>query len=116
MLHSVLPLTEHSFIDANVHISGVEMGILEVPLYEVNIKSSFLKWQHFMKSRDGEKTEKLAEKFPGVFPASVVTHSVKAKREAIKKQGKEEIGLSGTFLENIGGVEKGKGGESLDEK
>ena len=26
---------------------------------------------------------------------------MKAKREAIKEQGKEEIGLSGTFLENI---------------
>ena len=26
---------------------------------------------------------------------------MKAKKEAIKEQGKEEIGLSGTFLENI---------------
>ena len=31
----------------------------------------------------------------------MVTHSIKAKKEAIKEQGKEEIGLSGTFLENI---------------
>ena len=53
------------------------------------------------KPRDDEKTEELAEKFPGIFPASVVTHSMKAKKEAIKEQGKEEIGLSGTFLENI---------------
>ena len=45
--------------------------------------------------------EKLAEKFPGIFPASVVTHEIKAKKEALKEQGKEEIGLSGTFLENI---------------
>ena len=45
--------------------------------------------------------ERLAEKFPGIFPASVVTRSMKAKKEAIKEQGKEEIGLSGTFLENI---------------
>ena len=53
------------------------------------------------KPRDDEKTERLAEKFTGIFPASVVTRSMKAKKEAIKEQGKEEIGLSGTFLENI---------------
>ena len=40
--------------------------------------------------------------FPGIFPASVVTRSMKAK-EAIKEQGKEEIGLSSTFLEKIDG-------------
>ena len=28
---------------------------------------------------------------------------MKVKKEAIKEQGKEEIGLSGTFLENIEG-------------
>ena len=55
------------------------------------------------KPRDDEKTERLAEKFPGIFPASVLTRSMKAKKEAIKEQGKEEIGLSGTFLENIDG-------------
>ena len=55
------------------------------------------------KPRDDEKTERLAEKFPGIFPASVDTRSMKAKKEAIKEQGKEEIGLSGTFLENIEG-------------
>ena len=33
----------------------------------------------------------------------MVTSSIKAKKEAIKEQGKEEIGLSGTFLENIDG-------------
>ena len=53
------------------------------------------------KPRDDKKMEKLAEKFPGIFPASVVTCSMKAKGEAIKEQGKEEIGLSGTFLENV---------------
>ena len=42
MLDSVLPLTENSITGANVLISGVEMGILEVPLHEVNIKSSFI--------------------------------------------------------------------------
>ena len=42
MLDSVLPLTENSFMGANVLISGVEMGVLEVPLHEVNIKSSLI--------------------------------------------------------------------------
>ena len=133
MLDSVLPLTENSFTGANVLISGVEMGVLEVPLHEVNIKSSLINGNIVIgtrpslpvegislilgndlagekvmvdprvveKPRDDEKTERLAEKFPGIFPASVVTRSMKAK-EAIKEQGKEEIGLSGTFLENIG--------------
>ena len=41
-LDSVLPLTENSFTGANVLISGVEMGVLEVPLHEVNIKSSLI--------------------------------------------------------------------------
>ena len=133
MLDSVLPLTENSFTGANVLISGVEMGILEVPLHEVNIKSSLINGNIVIgmrpslpvegislilgndlagekvmvdprvveKPRDDENTERLAEKFPGIFPASVVTRSMKAKKEAIKEQGKEEIGLSGTFLENI---------------
>ena len=56
------------------------------------------------KPRDDEKMERLAEKFSGIFPASVVTCSMKAKKEAIKEKGKEEIGLSGTFLENIDGT------------
>ena len=133
MLDSVLPLTKNSFTGANVLISGVEMGILEVPLHEVNIKSSLINGNIVIgmrpslpvegislilgndlagekvmvdprvveKPRDDENTERLAEKFPGIFPASVVTRSMKAKKEAIKEQGKEEIGLSGTFLENI---------------
>ena len=133
MLDSVLPLTENSFTGANVLISGVEMGVLEVPLHEVNIKSSLINGNIVIgmrpslpvegislilgndlagekvmvdprvveKPRDDVKTERLAEKFPGIFPASVVTRSMKAKKEAIKEQGKEEIGLSGTFLESI---------------
>ena len=133
MLDSVLPLTENSFTGANVLISGVEMGVLEVPLHEVNIKSSLINGNIVIgmrpslpvegislilgndlagekvmvdprvveKPRDDEETERLAEKFPGISPASVVTYSMKAKKEAIKEQGKEEIGLSGTFLENI---------------
>ena len=40
------------------------------------------------KPRDDEKTERLAEKFPGIFPASVVTRSIKAKKEAIKERRK----------------------------
>ena len=133
MLDSVPPLTENSFTGANVLISGVEMGVLEVPLHEVNIKSSLINGNIVIgmrpslpvegislilgndlagekvmvdprvveKPRDDENTERLAETFPGIFPASVVTRSMKAKKEAIKEQGKEEIGLSGTFLENI---------------
>ena len=133
MLDSVLPLTENSFTGANVLISGVEMGVLEVPLHEVNIKSSLINGNIVIgtrpslpvegislilgndlagekvmvdprvveKPRDDGKTERLAEKFPGIFPASVVTRSMKAKKEVINEQGKEEIGLSGTFLENI---------------
>ena len=42
MLDSVLPLTENSFTGANVLISGVEMGVLQVPHHEVNIKSSLI--------------------------------------------------------------------------
>ena len=108
------------------------MDALEVPLHEVNIKSSLINGNIVIgirpslpvegislilgngekimvdqrvveKPRDDEKMERLAEKFPGIFPASVVTRSMKAKKEAIKEQGKEEIGLSGTFLENIEG-------------
>ena len=43
------------------------------------------------KPRDDEKTERLAEKFPGIFPVSVVTRLMKATREAIKEQGKKKI-------------------------
>ena len=141
MLDSVLPLTKNSFTGANVLISGVEMGILEVPLHEVYIKSSLINGNIVIGMRpslpvegislilgndlagervmvdprvvENEKTERLAEKFPGIFPASVVTRSVKAK-EAIKEQGKEEIGLSGTFLENIDGKFEERNKEKAD--
>ena len=130
MLDTVLPLTENSFTGANVLISGVEMGVLEIPFHEVNIKSSLINGNIVIgmrpslpvegislilgnglagervmvdqrvveKPREYEKTEKLTEKFPGIFPAPVVTRSMKAKKEAIKEQGKEEIGLSGKVL------------------
>ena len=146
MLDSVLPITENSFTGANVLISGVEMGILEVPLHEVNIKSSLINGNIVIgmrpslpvegislilgndlagekvmvdprvveKPRDDERTERLAEKFPGIFPASVVTRSMKAKEEAIKEQGKEEIGLSGTFLVNIDGKFEERNKEKAD--
>ena len=146
MLDSVLPLTENSFTGANVLISGVEMGVLEVPLHEVNIKSSLINGNIVIgmrpslpvegislilgndlagervmvdprvveTPRDDEKTERLAEKFPGIFPASVVTRSMKAKKEAIKEQGKEEIGLSGTFLENNDGKFEERNKEKAD--
>ena len=146
MLDSVLPLTENSFTGANVLTSGVEMGVLEVPLHEVNIKSSLINGNIVIgmrpslpvegislilendlagekvmvdprvveKPRDDEKTERLAEKFPGIFPASVVTRSMKAKKEAIKEQGKEEIDLSGTFLENIDGKFEERNKEKAD--
>ena len=146
MLDSVLPLTENSFTGANVLISGVEMGILEVPLHEVNIKSSLINGNIVIgmrpslpvegislilgndlagekvmvdprvveKPRDDENTERLAEKFPGIFPASVVTRSMKAKKEAIKEQGNEEIDLSGTFLENIDGKFEERNKEKAD--
>ena len=146
MLDSVLPLTENSFTGANVLISGVEMGVLEVPLHEVNIKSSLINGNIVIgtrpslpvegislilgndlagekvmvdprvveKPRDDEETERLAEKFPGIFPASVVTRSMKAKKEVIKEQGKEETGLSGTFLENIDGKFEERNKEKAD--
>ena len=146
MLDSVLPLTENSFTGANVLISGVEMGVLEVPLHEVNIKSSLINGNIVIgmrpslpvegislipgndlagekvmvdprvveKIRDDEKMERLAEKFPGIFPASVVTRSMEAKKEALKEQGKEEIGLSGTFLENIDGKFEERNKEKAD--
>ena len=129
------PLTENSFTDANVPISGVDMGVLEVPLHEVNIKSSLINGNIVIcmrpslpvegislilgndlagekvmvdprvveKPRDDEKTEKLAEKSPGIFPAFVATCSMKAKKEAIKEQDREEIGISGIFRENTEG-------------
>ena len=65
------------------------------------------------KPRGDEKTERLGEKFSGIFPASLVTHSMKAK-EAIKEQGKEEIGLLGTFLENIDGKFEERNKEKAD--
>ena len=52
------------------------------------------------KPRGDERPEKLAVKFPGKFPASVVTRSMKAKREAISEQVRRKL-VSGT-REEIG--------------
>ena len=133
MLDSVLPLTENSFTGVYVLISKVEMGVLEVPLQEVNNKSNLINGNIVIgmrpslpvegislilgnylagekvlvdprvveKPRDDEKTKKLVEKFPGIYAASVVTRSMNAKKEAIKEQDKEKIGLSQVhFFEN----------------
>ena len=59
------------------------------------------------KPRNHEKTEKLSEKFPGIFPASVVTRAMRGKEKAIEEKYKEIIDLSGTFLENKSGIVKG---------
>ena len=42
MLDSILSLTENSFTVADVLISRVEMGVLEVLLHEVSIKSNLI--------------------------------------------------------------------------
>ena len=47
------------------------------------------------KPRDDVKTKRLTEKFPRIFPASVVTRS---KKESIEEPDKEGIDLSGTCL------------------
>ena len=128
MLDSVLPLTEDGFIDANVEMGVLEVPLHEVknkfslingniviglrpslPVEGISlILGNDLAGEKVMvdprvvkKPRDDEKTEKLEEKFPGIFPASVVTHSMKAKKEAIKEQGKVEIGLSGTLMVSL---------------
>ena len=133
MLDSVLPLTENGFTGANVLILGAEMGVLEVPLHGVNIKSSLINSNIVIgmrsslpvegislilgndlacekvmiyprvaeKPRDDEKTERLAEKFPGIFPASVVTHAMKAKKEAIKEQVRRKLVSQVHFLKTL---------------
>jgi hypothetical protein len=114
LLDSILPLTETSFTAANVLISGVEMGVLEVPCHEINIKSKLVNGnitggirpslpvdgislvlgndlagakvmvdpRVVEKPRQDEKTKKLSKQSPGIFPASVVTRSMKTKEEA----------------------------------
>ena len=59
------------------------------------------------KSRDDEKTEELAEKFPGISLASVVTRSMKAKK-AIKELGKEKLVSQVHFLKMLKASLRGK--------
>ena len=133
MLDSVLPLTENSFTGANVLISGAEMGVLEVPFHEVNIKSSLINGNIVIgmrpslpvegislilrndlagekvmvdprvveKPRDDEKTERLEEKFPGIFPASVVTRSMKAEKEAIRRKLVSQVHFLKTLMVSL---------------
>ena len=97
-------------------ISEVQMGVLEVPLHDVNIKSSLINGNIVIgmrpslpvkgislrlgndlagekvmddrrvvkKPRDNEKTEKLAEKFLGLFPDSVYNTFNKGKEGSHK--------------------------------
>ena len=53
------------------------------------------------KPRDDEKTEKLAEKYRGIFPASVVTRSMKAKKEAIRNKVRRELVSQVHFLKTL---------------
>ena len=90
MLDSVLPFTENSFTDANVLISGVDMGVLEVPLHELNIKSSLINGNIVICMRPSLPVEgislilgndlageKVMENSPGIFPAFVATRSTR---------------------------------------
>ena len=54
------------------------------------------------KPRDNEKTEKLTDKFPGIFPDSVVTHSM------IEEQSNDKE-LLGLFKIALTPVEDKKG-------
>ena len=133
MLDSELPLTENSFIGLNVLISGVEMGVLEVPLHEVNIKSNLINGNIVIGMRPSLPVEgislilrnDLAGEKVMVDPRVVEKPRDNEKTEVGRKvpryipylcgntfnegkeQGKEEFGLWGTFLENIDGLRRG---------
>ena len=101
MLDSVLPLTENSFTGANVLISGVEMGILEVPLHEVNIKSSLINGNIVIGMRPSLPVEGISLILGNDLAGERVMVDPRVVEKPRDEQGKEEIGLSGTFLENI---------------
>ena len=67
MLDSVLSITENSFTGANVLISGVEMGVLEVPLHEVNIKSNLINGNIVMGMRPSLPVEGISLRLGGDF-------------------------------------------------
>ena len=65
MLDSVLSITENSFTGANVLITGVEMGVLEVPLHEVNIKSNLINGNIVMGMRPSLPVEGISLRLGG---------------------------------------------------
>ena len=98
MLDSVLPFTENSFTGANVLISGVEMGVLEVPLHEVNIKSSLINGNIVIGMRPSLPVEGISL----ILRNDLAGERVMAHPRVVEKpRDNEKIGLSGTFLENI---------------
>ena len=97
MLDSVLPLTENSFTGANVLISGVEMGILEVPLHEVNIKSSLINGNIVIGMRPSLPVEEISL----ILGNDLAGEKVMVDPRVVEKpRDNEKIGLS---LENIDG-------------
>ena len=111
MLDSLLPLTENSFTGANVLISGVEMGVLEVPLHEVNIKSSLINGNIVIGMRPSLPVEGISL----ILGNDLAGEKVMVDPRVVEKpRGKEEIGLSGTFLENIDGKFEERNKEKAD--
>ena len=111
MLDSVLPLTENSFTGANVLISGVEMGALEVPLHEVNIKSSLINGNIVIGMRPSLPVEGISL----ILGNDLAGEKVMVDPRVVEKpRGKEEIGLSGTFLKNIDGKFEERNKEKAD--
>ena len=98
MLDSVMPLTENSFTGANVLISGVEMGVLEVPLHEVNIKSSLINGNIVIGMRPSLPVEGISL----ILGNDLAGERVMVDPRVVEKpRDNKKIGLSGTFLENI---------------
>ena len=112
MLDSVLPLTENSFTGANVLISGVEMGVLEVPLHEVNIKSSLINGNIVIGMRPSLPVEGISL----IHENDLAGEKVMVDPTVVEKpRDNEKIGLSGTFLENIDGKFEERNKEKADQ-
>ena len=111
MLDSVLPLTENSFTGANVLISGVEMGVLEVPPHEVNIKSSLINGNIVIGMRPSLPVEGISL----ILGNDLAGEKVMVDPRVVEKpRDNEKIGLSGTFLENIDGRFEERNKEKAD--
>ena len=111
MLDSVLPLTENSFTGANVLISGVEMGVLEVPLHEVNIKSSLINGNIVIGMRPSLPVEGISL----ILGNDLAGEKVMVDPRVVEKpRDNEKIRLSGTFLENIDGRFEERNKEKVD--